>query len=100
MRSIVTQENFDVSNADSEAIHIEIYENEIPSFVESVLEGLYSSIYTTVMRLQLYDNLMGVNTCLMKEGTKIVAAILYRISRETIYVLNQQVVLPQHLIVV
>lgn len=99
MRSIVTQENFDVSNADSEAIHIEIYENEIPSFVESVLEGLYSSIYTTVMRLQLYDNLMGVNTCLMKEGTKIVAAILYRISRETIYVLNQQVVLPQHLIV-
>ena len=76
----------------------EIYKGIVPDFAEDALEHLYSNIYCTLKRWQLYDRLEDINTYVVKFEDQILAILLYRLKNRTAYVLNQQVTLAEQYI--
>lgn len=68
-----------------------IYENEIPLIVESELERLYESVYTTVERLGIYGGIENVSTFILREGDNIKDIFLFTRGPRYVKVLNQQI---------
>lgn len=75
----------------NEVVSIQIFDNEVPEFVENMLESLYENIYCTVARLTVYGSLAGVHTYLSLRNSTPDCLILFRIAGPNINVLNQQI---------
>lgn len=70
---------------------ISIYENEIPSFVEIELERLYSNVYSTLARFNIYGTATNASTYVVKKGDVITAIFIFREERGEIKLINQQI---------
>lgn len=82
---------FPISETTSQA---RIYENEVPADAAALLEKLYSSIYCTIARFELYDSLSLTSTYVVSHGDQVRTLILFRILHgRVIEVLNQQIAL-------
>jgi hypothetical protein len=74
---------------------IEIYEHDVPAFVERELEGIYECIYCTLARLRIYDPPAGASTYVARAEGRISAVFLFRQEKDEIKVLNQQIAISQ-----
>jgi hypothetical protein len=79
------------SAAGAEAVTVSVYESAVPAFVGRELERLYESLYSTLLRLDIYDNLDQVCTYVEKTGGTISAVLLYQRADGVVRVLNQQI---------
>lgn len=90
----------DVFRSQQGALSITIYPNLVPEFAEEVLERLYKNIYCTRKRLELYHSLDNVSTYVASDNSDIQTLLLFRVSKDTVYVLNQQIALPENQITI
>ncbi|MGF6272819.1 hypothetical protein ABIB38_001175 [Massilia sp. UYP11] len=83
------------SHQDKHIVSSRFYEGAIPDFAEAALERLYANIYCTLTRIGIYEPLDGVHTFAAADEHDIVLLILFRIDRDTVRILNQQVALSE-----
>lgn len=81
------------AHADKNIVSSRFYENAIPDFTEAALERLYANIYCTLTRIGIYERLDDVHTFAADDEHGIVLLILFRIDRNTVRIVNQQVAL-------
>ena len=81
------------SHAEKTIVSSRFYENGIPDFAEAALERLYANIYCTLTRIGIYERLDDIHTFAAADEHDIVLLILFRIDRDTVRMVNQQVAL-------
>ncbi|WP_208278089.1 GNAT family N-acetyltransferase [Massilia oculi] len=81
------------SHADKNIVSSRFYENAIPDFAEAALERLYANIYCTLTRIGIYERLDDIHTFAAADEHDVVLLILFRIDRDTVRIVNQQVAL-------
>jgi hypothetical protein len=74
-----------------QAVEWTIYENDVPDFVAGELERLYESVYCTLARFAIYDEVRGASTYVAHVHGKIACLILFRLEGTTVKVINQQI---------
>lgn len=68
------------------------YENEVPSFVESEVEGLYGNIFSSLLEFRVYGwQAGGTSTYVARSGGKIQAIFLYERNNGRVRVLNEAI---------
>jgi len=83
------------SHADKHIVSSRFYENAIPEFADAALERLYANIYCTLTRIGIYERLDDIHTFVAADEHDIVLLILFRIDRDTVRIVNQQVALSE-----
>lgn len=83
------------SHDEKHIVSSRFYESTIPAFADAVLERLYANIYCTLTRIGLYERLDDIHTFAAADEHEIVLLILFRIDRDTVRIVNQQVALSQ-----
>jgi hypothetical protein len=83
------------SHANKHIVSSRFYENTIPDFADAALERLYANIYCTLTRIGIYERLDDIHTFVAADEHDIVLLILFRIDRNTVRIVNQQVALSQ-----
>jgi len=81
------------SHSDKHIVSSRFYENAIPDFAEAALERLYANIYCTLTRIGIYERLDDIHTFAATDEHDIALLILFRIDRDTVRIVNQQVAL-------
>lgn len=82
-------------HADKNIISSRFYESPIPDFVDATIERLYANIYCTLARIGIYERLDDIHTFAAADEHDIVLLILFRVERNTISIVNQQVALSE-----
>ena len=70
---------------------IAIYDKEIPAFVETELERLYESVYTSLERFKIYADMDGAGTYVARQAGAVTAVFIFRRDGARIRVLNEQI---------
>ena len=70
---------------------IEIYDGEVPAFVEEELERLYGGRYACVEYFRVYQGLQGVSVYRLTRERKPAVILLYQHVRDRLWVLNQAI---------
>jgi CelD/BcsL family acetyltransferase involved in cellulose biosynthesis len=79
-----------------ERITVSCYENDIPPFIDFVMERLYGSIFSSMKHLRIYDTLdADTHTYVVRSGMKIQTVLLFRREGRRIQVLNEVIALSQ-----
>ena len=81
------------THSDKHIVSSRFYENTIPGFAEAALERLYTNIYCTLARIGIYERLDDIHTFAAADEHDIVLLILFRVDRNTVRIVNQQVAL-------
>lgn len=68
---------------------VEFHEHGVPSYVESALDTLYGSVFSTLDQFRIDNSLESASTYIARCGSVIRAVLLYRIENGVATVLNQ-----------
>ena len=77
-----------------DGLTITCHENRIPDFVESELERLYASLYSSLAAFRVYGSLAQASTYVVRKDTEIIAIWLFRREQRQVRVLNEAISLP------
>ncbi len=81
------------AHADKNIVSTRFYDSAIPDFADAALERLYANIYCTLTRICIYERLDDIHTFVAADEHDIVLLILFRIDRNTVRIVNQQIAL-------
>ena len=70
-------------------ITISCYENDVPPFVESAMDGLYESLFSSLSLIRIYGSVDLVSTYVVREAGKVIALFLFRRERSKVFVCNE-----------
>lgn len=73
----------------AKAITISCYENYVPHFVESVMDGLYESLFSSMSLIRIYGSVDLLSTYVVREGGKAIALFLFRREHAKVVVCNE-----------
>jgi hypothetical protein len=76
-------------------LDVSIYENQIPDFVAQELERLYEAVYCTVARFDIYGEAWDASTYVARAHGAVVCVILFRLERDVVKVINQQIAISE-----
>lgn len=68
-----------------------VYETGIPSTIEMQMESLYQNIFSTFARIRAYENNNGICAFTFSENQRILSILAYRLTKNKIAVLNEQI---------
>jgi hypothetical protein len=73
-----------------------VYLNAVPAHVEADMERLYQHMYSSYTRMKVYGEIDGTtNTYVVRKGTEAAAILLFRLGKDTVRVLNEQIDLDE-----
>ena len=72
-----------------ESITISCYENYVPPFVDSVMDGLYQSLFSSMALIRIYDSVNLVSTYVAREAGRVLALFLFRREGSKVSVCNE-----------
>jgi hypothetical protein len=72
-----------------ERVVISCYENDVPAFIESELERLYGSIYSSLVQYRIYSEGQDTSTYIVREDGVIKTIFLFRQHGNRVRVLNE-----------
>ena len=79
-----------VTTDNTDQITLSFFEDQVPAYLEAELERLYQSIYSSMARLQIYDQCKDLCAYAAYRGTEAISVILFRRENKNVIVLNQQ----------
>ncbi|MES2934564.1 MAG: GNAT family N-acetyltransferase [Pseudomonadota bacterium] len=81
--------------AENTGIESIIYDNEIPSFVETALERLYGNIYSSLAEFHITGAIKDASTYVLRKHGTLVALFLFRREKRKLVVLNEVISVSQ-----
>ncbi|HYD60421.1 MAG TPA: GNAT family N-acetyltransferase [Noviherbaspirillum sp.] len=75
--------------AGSDAAEVEVYENEVPSFIGSELDRLYGTLYASLAHFHACDGLAGVSTYVARCNGTPAAVFLFHREADSVRVVNE-----------
>jgi hypothetical protein len=73
----------------SNDLHIAVFNNEIPGFVEKEIERLYESVYSSLNKCTCYGRIKNVNTYVVTKNNQVISLFLFTCSYGHLKVLNE-----------
>lgn len=73
-------------------ITVSVFQNSVPQFVEAELDRLYGNIYASLAHHRLYGGITeDTSTYVARTKEKTLAVFLFRVEKNSVYVLNEQI---------
>lgn len=69
-------------------MHVSIYENNVPMFVEAALEQLYENLYSSLIQLRVLGRADDLSAYVATDNGKAIAILLFRLERGRARVIN------------
>ena len=76
-------------DSDTKEVSILVYENNVPSFLDTILDDLYGSIYSSISHLEVHESLFNASTYIAMKGDKVTCALIFRQEEDEVKVINE-----------
>lgn len=81
---------------EQESVETSVYFNSIPSHVEADMERLYQHMYSSYTRMKVYGDIdQTTNAYVVRKGPEVSTILLFRLKKDTVQVLNEQIGLKE-----
>lgn len=72
-----------------ESITISCYENDVPAFIETEINRIYGSLYSSLAKFRVYSDGSDTSTYIVRQGGRIITAFLFQHHGSEVRVINE-----------